>query len=291
VAGRNQVRAVELGSPWGARVYESSLELLQKERPDGVLLTLPPHLHGDVERACAEHVAAVLVEKPLANRLEPAQQALEAFSRAGTLVSVGYQNRYRAGIKRARRHFLAAADKPVLVTGSWVGDVPPPAWWRDASLSGGQFVEQCTHVVDLARYLVGDVVDTQTLSTRSFATDPTITVDDAFVMNARFHSGALGQFSTGCFSASGFESGSDIRLRVASRSAVARFSQWGFSGTLETEQGVETFPAEPDIFELQARAFVQAWKTGNRSLVLSDYADALETLKLTLALKGIQVYT
>jgi len=72
-------------------------------------------------------------------------------------------------------------------------------------------------------------------------------------------------------------------LTITSRSAVARFSTWGFEATLTDGERVETFVPEPDIFALQARAFVDAWKTGNRSLILSDYADGVESLKVGLA--------
>jgi len=283
IAGRNRTRLGQLCAPWSAKPYESYLEMLKVERPDGVLLTLPPHLHGEVEVACAEYSGAVLVEKPLAQSLEPAQQALAAFRKAGTLVSVGYQNRYRAGVRRVKEFFAASSDKPILVQGSWVGDMPGPAWWRNKAQSGGQFVEQCTHVVDLARYLVGDIETVQSFCTEQLSVDPAVTVESAQVVNARFRSGALGQFATGCFVESGFTAGSQIHLTLASRTAVARFSTWGFGATLSYGDQMEVLPSEPDIFETQARAWVGAWKTGDRSLVLSDYADGLESLKVTLA--------
>ena len=283
LAGRNQQRARELTAGSRTRVYEDYRPMIRQEKPDGVLVALPPHLHGDVEVFCADHVAAVLVEKPLAQSLEPVLRAQEAFRNAGTLVSVGYQNRYRRGSLRARDFFATAKDKPVLVQGWWVGDIPGPPWWRNKAQSAGQFVEQCTHVVDLARFIVGDIDQVQALGTHSFHRDPSISVEDAVVVNARFASGALGQFSTGCFVAPGLPAVADIGLTITSRSAVVRFSSWGFEATLTYGDQVETFAPEPDIFAVQARAFVDAWKTKNRSLILSDYADGLESLKVGLA--------
>ena len=144
-------------------------------------------------------------------------------------------------------------------------------------------MEQCTHVVDLARFIVGEVVEVQAFGTAAFHTDPSITVEDAVVVNTRFQSGALGQFATGCFVAPGLPAVAGIGLTITSRSAVARFSTWGFEATLSEGERIEHFAAEPDIFTMQARAFVDAWKTGDRSLVLCDYADGLESLKVGLA--------
>lgn len=282
VAGRNEARLRELTAQSGARPYSDYRALVNAEKPDAVLLLWPPHLHGDVELFLADHVGAVLVEKPLANSAEPAEAALAAFQRAGTLVAVAYQNRYREGVRRARALFAASADKPVLVNGWWVGDTPGPTWWRNKQQSGGQFVEQCTHVVDLARYLVGEVKTVQAFGTLAFQTDATVTVEDAMTVNVQFASGALGTFQTGCFSRTG-GAAPGVGLTVASASAVARFSSWGFDATIDNGEGVQTLAGEPDIFERQARAFVEAVRTGDRSLIACDYADGLASLRVGLA--------
>jgi len=282
IAGRNQERLKALCPPGGPKPYESYLAMLKQEKPDGVFLTLPPHLHGEVEEALADHVAAVLVEKPLANSLEPAQRAQAAFQRAGTLVSVAYQNRYRLGAQKARELFARSTDKPISVNGWWLGEMPGPAWWRNKQQSGGQFVEQCTHIVDLARFLAGEISEVQAFGAPGQGTDPAITVEDAITVNARFASGAIGNFTTGCFSST--ESAKPgIGLVVASRSALVRFSGWGFQTTVQEGAHTETFDVEPDIFEVQARAFVAALRTGDRSGILCDYADGLASLKVGLA--------
>ena len=283
VAGRNSSRLAELVATCGARAYSDYRAMVTTEKPDAVYLTLPPHLHGEVEEFLASHVKAVLIEKPLANTLEPAERALAAFTRAGTLVSVGYQNRYRLGVQRARAHFATAADKPVLVNGWWVGDMPGPPWWRSKQQSGGQFVEQCTHVVDLARYIVGEMTTVQAFGTSAFRSEHNATVEDAITVNTRFANGALGTFQTGCFGQPGSPAQPGVGLVIASRSAVVRLSGWGFEASLQTAERFETFPAEAEIFQVKARAFLEAIRSGDRSLLACDYADGLESLKVGLA--------
>ena len=46
-----------------------------------------------------------------------------------------------------------------MALGRWMGGMPGVAWWRRQEGSGGQFVEQTTHIVDLLRYCAGEVTE------------------------------------------------------------------------------------------------------------------------------------
>ena len=58
-----------------------------------------------------------------------------------------------------RRARLLRDNPAHLMSGYWLDQTPPPEWWRHEDRSGGQMVEQATHVIDLARFLAGDVVE------------------------------------------------------------------------------------------------------------------------------------
>ncbi|MDP3179271.1 MAG: Gfo/Idh/MocA family oxidoreductase [Spirochaetaceae bacterium] len=294
VAGRNLARARELaakasaakaGASFGepACAYASYVEMLDAQKLDAVYICLPPHLHGEVELACARRVKAVFVEKPVGRDLQTVLQAKEAFDRAGTIVSVGYHNRYRKAARAARDFYSKPERRPVLVAGSWVGDMPGPAWWRDKSESGGQFVEQCTHVVDLARWIAGDIVEVSAMAATGLAEQAGATVEDAIVVNARFASGAVGTFATGCFVRALCPARLGIGLSVSSPDSLCVFSGWDFDCVLKEGEREELMPPEPDIFALQARAFVQAVRRGDGTPIMSDYADGIESLKVGLA--------
>ena len=157
IAGRNETRAKELALPIGAKTYSEPLSMLRSESLDAVFILLPPHLHGDLERACSEHVKGVLIEKPISQSLETAHAVNESFKKAGTIVSVGYMNRYRQSVQKIRELFSQPENEGILAHGWWTTQMPPPLWWRTFDHSGGQFVEQCTHLVDICRYTMGDI--------------------------------------------------------------------------------------------------------------------------------------
>ena len=53
-----------------------------------------------------------------------------------------------------------SAGTPVrLVDARWWSTTPPPAWWSRQDRSGGQVIEQATHLLDLVRLLAGEVAE------------------------------------------------------------------------------------------------------------------------------------
>ncbi|MAM92011.1 MAG: hypothetical protein CMI15_11135 [Opitutaceae bacterium] len=287
IAGRNEGRVVELAEPWKARTYKAPLEMLSKESLDVAFILLPPHLHGELERACSEHVKGVLIEKPISQSLDTAQEINGYFEKAGTIVSVAYQNRYRQSVQTARKLFSEEGNQGILANGWWTTQMPPPLWWRSFEQSGGQFIEQCTHILDICRYTMGDIEEVSAYATQGFM--PEVegkTVDDSMVVNARFVSGALASFSTGCFPLGGHSEGPDggIGLHLSSRNHRIYLTGWHFNGTVYSgDDDTESIPREENIFAIQDKAFLDAVATGDNSGILSSYGDSLKTLAATSA--------
>ena len=91
---------------------------------------------------------------------------------------MGYHWRYLDTVDEARARL---ADNPAqLMTGFWLDQTPPPEWWWREDASGGQVVEQATHIIDLARFLAGDVTEVFGLSSHRDRGDfPGLTVPTA----------------------------------------------------------------------------------------------------------------
>jgi len=287
IAGRNETRASELAKPFGAASYTRWETMLAKEKLDVVFILLPPHLHGELERACSEHVKGVLIEKPITQSLQTAMDINGYFKKAGTIVSVAYMNRYRQSVEQARVMLAGPENQAILADGWWITPMPPPPWWRAFDQSGGQFVEQCTHLVDVCRYVMGDITDVSAFAARGFITGvPDYTVDDAMVVTARFASGALGTFSTGCFPQADHRHTPDggVGVSLCSRQRRILLQGWGLSATVfGGNEAPQTVAPEPDVFTTQARAFLAAVQTNDPSLIRSSYEDGMKTLAVTLA--------
>jgi myo-inositol 2-dehydrogenase/D-chiro-inositol 1-dehydrogenase len=170
------------------------LDGLLRGRPDALWLCVPPFAHGDLETAVIGAGLPFFVEKPLAADLLTAQRVARAVASAGLPTATGYHWRHLDTVDRARTALGAARVR--LVQAQWWGSTPPPAWWGREALSGGQVVEQATHVLDLTRVLAGEVEEVVGGAARSApaARD----VPDATAALLRFVSGAVGTVSTSC---------------------------------------------------------------------------------------------
>ena len=82
--------------------------------------------------------------------------------------------------------------------GCWLGGFPGVSWWRKIEESGGQLVKQTTHVVDLARYLMGEITSVTCVAAlrEMNKTYPDATAPDVMALTVTFESGAIGHFST-----------------------------------------------------------------------------------------------
>src|SRR4051812_6927717 len=145
--------AAALAAVTGAAVCDGIQALLEDVAPDAVYVCVPPFAHGAPERLLIDAGLPFFVEKPLSAGLDVAEDLAVGIAERGLVTATGYHWRYLEGARRAR---TALAEAPVrLAIGAWLDKVPPPAWWRRAERSGGQVVEQATHLLDCMLDLVG----------------------------------------------------------------------------------------------------------------------------------------
>jgi len=191
VADTVAVAAERLATACGAAAYPDADTLLDREDVDAVYVCVPPFAHGAPERAVLARGLPLFVEKPLACDLDTATALADEVAASGVVTGTGYHWRCLDTVERAAA--LLAGAPARLALGSWLDKVPPPAWWPTRALSGGPVVEQLTHVVDLARLLVGEVEEVTAAGSRT--DDSPGDVDDVTAASVRFRGGAVGTFT------------------------------------------------------------------------------------------------
>jgi myo-inositol 2-dehydrogenase / D-chiro-inositol 1-dehydrogenase len=161
-------RAKELAAEAGAAVYPNHMELLAAERLDAVYICVPPFAHGAPELAVIDAGLPMFVEKPVAIDQETAAGIAARLAGRPLVTCTGYHWRWLDIFDRAAE---LLADRPAhLVQCSWLDKVPPPPWWLRRDGSGGQTIEQTTHVLDTARGLAGEVTEVHAFGTRAAET-------------------------------------------------------------------------------------------------------------------------
>ena len=269
-------RAVERAAEYEAKAYTDHRAMLDQVEVDALYVSVPPFAHTDAELIAAEKGVHLFVEKPVALTLEKALEINRAIERAGVLSCVGYQLRYLETVDRAKQ-FLQGRTVAMVTSNRW-GGVPPTPWWKVMAESGGQLVEQTTHLVDMIRCLTGEIVEVYAnYALRTLHDVEGFDIPDVGALCFRFESGAVGSLTTSCALNEG---GGVIDLNILVKDAVLKW-------------GVESISADPGEYpELEAEAapapsidavFIEAVRTGDGSRIRSPYCDALRSLDVTLA--------
>ncbi|GGJ11709.1 hypothetical protein GCM10010885_21270 [Alicyclobacillus cellulosilyticus] len=273
----NAERAQFIAQKYETQAYASLDEMLDGERLDGVYICVPPFAHGEAERAVIARGLPMLVEKPLGVEIEPAQSILAAVREKGVLTSVGYHWRYSEAANEAKARL---AGKTIgMALGYWLGDMPMVPWWRRMDGSGGQLVEQTTHIVDLARYLLGEVVEVYAAyAERGMKQEVEgVTVPDVGTVTLKFASGAVATISNTCLLNQYYTVGLDILTREAI------YEVRGDSLTERRRHETVVRRNQTNPYYEEDKAFLAAIQTNNPSLIRSSYEDAFRTFRVTLA--------
>ena len=283
VVSRTPERAEAAVAKYGGVAYTDFTEMLDAQHPDIVFVCLPPHLAGDACALLIDRGIPFLVEKPLAADAETPVRIAAAIAARGLITAVGYQARGLDFLPQVRARF--AERPPRLLVARWIGDTPPPTWWHRADQGGGQVVEQATHLFDMARNLLGEATVLAAASIHHpRAALPDLDVADVGSALLRFDGGTIAAFANSCISPLGHvemefvSDGLTTTLRLG-----GEWPRTKWTATFEDEHGVEVVTAERDPYEAQAEAFLDAVDAGDPTLVLSSYADALRTDRLTRA--------
>jgi predicted dehydrogenase len=272
-----------LAGSCGARAHASAADALGDCQADAAYVCVPPFAHGEPERLVLRRGLPMFVEKPLAAGWAVAEELGREVAEAGVVTGTGYHWRCLDTVEVARARLAEAP--PLLAAGYWLDKRPPVAWWGSRSGSGGQVVEQVTHVLDLARALLGEVVEVYAAGARRDpATAPSgpagaDAVDDATAAILRFASGTVATLAA----TSILHAKHRAALHTFSDGLVLELTEAGL--TLEDQQGRrEVLPGE-DPRVVVDREFLEAVR-GEREATRVPYAEALRTHRLACAVAG-----
>ena len=180
------------------------------DRPDidVVDICTPGDSHAEIAIAAARAGKAVFCEKPLANSVRDAERMLTAVTRAKVAHMICHNYRRVPAVVYASQllaegrlgdihHFRGTYLQ------DWIVDPAFPLVWRlrREQAGSGALGDIGSHVVDLARFLVGEITDVAG-ALETFVTERplpghpnrtgAVTVDDAVVACLRFEGGAIG---------------------------------------------------------------------------------------------------
>ncbi len=176
----------------GIAWYGDHRALLDREKPDGLIVASPNSLHLTMAQDSVARGVPALVEKPVTDTVAAAQILLQAVRRSGVPVLVGHHRRHNPRIKAVRETIASGQlGQLTAVVGLWLLKKPDDyfevAWRREQG--GGPILINLVHDIDNLRFICGEIEEVQALTSnrvRGFA------VEDTAALLLKFASGALG---------------------------------------------------------------------------------------------------
>jgi predicted dehydrogenase len=173
-------------APWSI----SAADVFTNQRVQAVVIATPTETHAAlIEQAALAH-KHIFCEKPLATSVATTAECVAAAARHGVLLQVGFHLRYAEEFAEVHRAIKAGdLGKPFVFQARLRDMCPPPQEYLRAC--GGLLLDGGVHLIDLARWLLGDVEEIAATGAPMAETAAPRDLDTA-VMILRFASGAVG---------------------------------------------------------------------------------------------------
>jgi len=183
---------------WGALVTDPAVAI--------VAVTAPNALHAPIAHAAIAEGKTVYCEKPLSTTAASARDMTEAAEAAGIVTMVGFNFLRNPAVRLARA--IVAGGEIGEVTGfrgrhaeNYMADPDAPHSFRTAPEGGGALADIGSHIISMARYLIGPIAEVTADCRTIFPTRPVaagsdrhapVEVDDMTHALLRFANGASG---------------------------------------------------------------------------------------------------
>ncbi|KUO85355.1 MAG: dehydrogenase, partial [Caldivirga sp. MG_3] len=208
VAGRSEDALRGFAAKFGFERYYTDYRLMIKDPGIDIIDNVTPnYMHAEPTIEAMEAGKHVIVEKPMAMNSREAYEMVKVAERTGVINMVAHNYRFVPAIVLARQligsgslgriyHFRA-----LYLQQSLANPEAPMTWRLRREYAGyGTIADLGSHVIDLARYLIGEVVSVNgTLYTfnrfrvnQATGVREEVNVDEGFTAMLRFENGAVG---------------------------------------------------------------------------------------------------
>ena len=274
--------ARELATHTDGALATTDLDAFFDIEMDGVVITTPPPIRFEPIQMACDRGISVMVEKPPALNMIEGRKCLEAIEKAGIIAAVGFQLRYHPLYERLKA--LIASETVHLVrtvcTVNYYLSFSMAPWFLQYEISGGPLPEQAVHVLDCARFVMGNPkpVQAHALAAKNMALERTeFDAENAIQMTYQLDNGVFGTHMNHCgtegFSFEVEVVGPHLRLHAHMTDNTIR-------GYLNGETVNEPAVSENSLGLDKTEAWLRAIETGDRELIRSPFADGVQTLAL-----------
>lgn len=266
-----------------SRTYRDPLDAIADPEVGAVIIVTPTSTHAALIEAAALAGKAIFCEKPVAGDLAETERVMRLVEERGVPFQIGFQRRFDAAYVQAKER-IEAGEIGQVEQFAATGRDPTPPPLEYLKVSGGIFLDQAIHDLDIARFLVGEVEEVVALG--DVKVDPAIAaLGDADTTTAllRFEGGAQGVVQNSRRAVYGY----DVRAEVFGSNGKLVMDATPKTPLARYGEGVRVdhyhffMDRFKDAYRAEIAAFVAALAAGRAPS--PGARDATESLRLALA--------
>jgi len=191
----DEKKAKEYGKQYGVPWYISAHKMIENEDIDLISILTPSGTHAQIAIDLTKYKKHLVIEKPLALRLEDADSVIEECDKANVKIFVVQQNRFNPPIRKLKEYinnnrFGKLVLGTVRVRWCRTQEYYDQKKWRGTwAWDGGVFANQASHHIDMLIWMMGEVESVTAMTTTRLVK---IETEDTGAAILRFKNGALG---------------------------------------------------------------------------------------------------
>lgn len=191
----DEAKAFDIAKQFSIPHFTDMHQMMRSVEIDVVVVLTESGNHAKHVVELARYGKHIVVEKPMALRLEDADAMIQACDNAGVKLFVVKQNRFNVPVVKLREAIDQNRFGKLVLGTVRVRWCRPQSYydqapWRGTwALDGGVLTNQASHHIDMLEWMLGDVESVFAMSTTALAN---IEAEDTAVVTLKFKNGALG---------------------------------------------------------------------------------------------------
>jgi predicted dehydrogenase len=202
VADVHAGRAREIASAAGTNWTEDWRDVARNPQIDVVVVSTVNKYLLPITLAALENGKHVLCEKPPGRNVNETRRMVDAASKNGTVLKIGFNHRHHPAIRKAHELCSRGEIGPIMFIRAVYGHGGRPGYekeWRaDADLAGGgELLDQGVHLIDLCRWFLSAGPEQESEFTQAFGLLATSFWDLGYYKSANEQMGELANMRIG----------------------------------------------------------------------------------------------
>lgn len=287
VCDLNQDVLEKVENKFGIPSFSDYTKMLKESEPEGVIVCTPSTFREEPIREAAERGIHCFVEKPPAKSVETANRIAGIFDQTGVINSVGFMFRYSEAVAKCRE--LIAGKRIALVRSAMLDGLALrenwPRWFFDKERSGGPIFDQGIHMLDLSRYLLGEISHVSGFQDNLVVPkEGDFSVEDSFALSLQYRNGIIQNHTHSWVYP-------DYMAQVELISDELHLTLDLANGSVNGQVSGETvsWQKENNFYLNELETFAEAIARNRQDLIRSSYSDSVKSLSAALcAVKALE---